>query len=795
MIWRIALDNAVAARIALAMQVIALAAGLIVTTVLATLVQPLRAGGVPGARCADDAGWLALEERSGQLRERFSVSELERVAEGARTFSLMRVATLGVPVQLGDERIGDKATFVDPEIFKAVCIDLTTGRAPSSSRGDDPEVVVRGGLLRNANGRPLRVGLLDVRPVGMTGDFAGFSLANPDEQVWLPWWHAPAAGFDIRSTDMAVTRALIVARLGASHAQIQNELREILAREQGAFGDAAALTSSRSVVVDASSAQALQRFAVLLASVGAAIVALLIGNLALYQSGRQAPFERLAYTLSAVGATPAHIAIIAFAEPIIVAALSCALALGLAPYARAALSIFADSSNVSSALAATTMPLATVLVASGLVGFCIGAFRWLAYDRKRRSAKISRGGAAQRFAPYLIIVETLLAAGTVALAAMGVLAYRSAVPTAFGYDVGDVRVYQVDGSNGVDHPQMAARARQAIDAIGAAGHDLQVAVSSNLLPIGTDAIETAVVSIDNGKVQTKINRIAGDFFGVLRMRVQAGRPLGSDVGATGALEPSEIVVNRALNAAGTGQFGTPLGLRTLYIDEKKEPPLVIPVGWVDEVSSGTNAPDAQRRLSPMAYLPLTRVHWGIPSVYVWVRHPHGADSATVDRAVRAGIADLLPSAHIAKTWTGEALLDSVLLRERAFAWLFGLAAIGASAIAAMGLLGLVTLIAQQRRIEFAVRLAVGTSRQAITAGFALSIAIPVTIGILIATAAAIVGAPHVKQYLSGADPQPALAMLVASAVVVAAFCAAIARQLWSIFDQDLMVLLRAPGEA
>jgi putative ABC transport system permease protein len=146
------------------------------------------------------------------------------------------------------------------------------------------------------------------------------------------------------------------------------------------------------------------------------------------------------------------------------------------------------------------------------------------------------------------------------------------------------------------------------------------------------------------------------------------------------------------------------------------------------------------------------------------------DPLALAAAVQAEARRLDPGVLIGSIATLDTIVDRAIAPWRFSAWVFTLFALLAFALSTMGLFSTVNLDAAERRREFAIRVAMGADRRAITGAVLRAASVRVAAGIALGVVAAAVGTRALRSLLYGVEPIDAMTyavVLVLVAVVVA----------------------------
>jgi putative ABC transport system permease protein len=271
--------------------------------------------------------------------------------------------------------------------------------------------------------------------------------------------------------------------------------------------------------------------------------------------------------------------------------------------------------------------------------------------------------------------------------------------------------------------------------------------------------------------------VSPGYFSALEVPIVAGRGLtAADTSAAPRVGlVSEAFVARFLG--GRNPIGMRLELPRMQFrpgpaaQVEADPPLEI-VGVVRQVkaSADETIPTAH------VYVPLAQNAWWRASLIV---RPRDGDAAALTAAVRAAVARVDRQVAVARIRTMATIADDATARPRFRAVVVGAFAALALVLATVGVFGVLSLLVQQRRREFGVRIALGASRQSVI-GLVLGHATRITLAGLIAglALAAMLGRllAALIHPVTPLDPVTFAVVPIVAALTAAAACAAPAWQ-------------------
>lgn len=258
---------------------------------------------------------------------------------------------------------------------------------------------------------------------------------------------------------------------------------------------------------------------------------------------------------------------------------------------------------------------------------------------------------------------------------------------------------------------------------------------------------------------SKFTWVSPGYFETVGTRLIAGRGFTVDDRANGA---KVAVVNETF----VRQFvpgGSPLGKRFRSAGEPGYPEAEYEIVGV---CRDTRYFDLRETPPPQSYAPIAQHPAQGPwtSVYVRTAAPTGA----IEKAIRQRLASSHPAYGVEFRLTETDIRDA-LVRERLLAALSGFLAILATALAAVGLYGVIAYIASWRRKEVGIRMVLGASRAGIVRLFLLEAGVLVGFGVLTGVPGALVFARVARSLLFGVrtDSAPLYGEAVAILLVVA----------------------------
>jgi predicted permease len=270
------------------------------------------------------------------------------------------------------------------------------------------------------------------------------------------------------------------------------------------------------------------------------------------------------------------------------------------------------------------------------------------------------------------------------------------------------------------------------------------------------------------------NAVGPDYFRVLGIGVASGRDFAA---VDDAYAAKVAVVNESFVRAYLGGR-PPLGVR-IGVDR--------PEYRIVGVVRDARLIHVREPAAPTWYIPYEQ-RSGLKHLDLVVRTNGDPAGAVAD--VRAAVAAVDPRVALFETRSQQAQIDDLLVTERILAQLVTVCAAIATALASLGLYGLLTFVVSQRRREIGLRMALGGDRAAVVRAVALDVGRAAVAGLLIGSTGAILLARQIDALLYGLAPIDAVSVAGAAGVMAAAVVAGAAWPLRRALRIDPAIALR-----
>jgi putative ABC transport system permease protein len=324
----------------------------------------------------------------------------------------------------------------------------------------------------------------------------------------------------------------------------------------------------------------------------------------------------------------------------------------------------------------------------------------------------------------------------------------------------------------------AARVTRSFDDMArrlSAGPGIAAAALTSIAPLGREGTTNGLVA--EGKVYDpsdavngQLHMIAGDYLGVMRIPLVAGRtftdadrreaPLVMLLNETAArrLFPGENALGKRVSCCEQGAGGTPI--------------LKLVVGIVGDVRAfGPNEEAPPQFYLPMAQAPPVAWTWIQRSMTV-VARARDLEPAALTGVLRTAVREVDPTVPLYNVATMEQRLATRMAPTRFNTILMLVLGTVGVLLAAVGIYGVITYVVAQRHREIAVRVALGaTARDVVRLVIAQGMR-PVVLGIAIGTLVALAASRVLASHVFGITTRDPLTMTVVIVVLIVVALAA-----------------------
>jgi len=257
------------------------------------------------------------------------------------------------------------------------------------------------------------------------------------------------------------------------------------------------------------------------------------------------------------------------------------------------------------------------------------------------------------------------------------------------------------------------------------------------------------------------NEIAPDYFRTMKMPLLLGREF-SEGDAEGA--PLVAIVNETFAKRYFGD-GNPIGRRFGFRAMNKPDALEI-IGVVKDslyaqMRQGTTTEDNET--PRMVYTPYTQsTELNEMTLYVRVA---GANTATIPEQLRQIVRRADPAMPVFELQPMEQTVDEALFNERMLALLSASFGLLATALAAIGLYGVMSYTVSRRTREIGIRIALGAERTSVLWLVLKEVALLMVVGIAVGIPAALGLSRYVRSQLYGIEPSDPMTIIIAALIL------------------------------
>jgi predicted permease len=709
--------------------IVSLATGVAASSAIFELSDALLLRPAPGVR--DSAALVDIaRSTNGSGDGPMAYPTFRFLRENARSFEGMAGTTEPTPLSLTDDNTTDRVwgQLVSWNYFDVLGIQPQAGRFFRPDEDTVPEarpaVVISARLWHQrfgsnpaAVGATVHINRVPFTVVGVTQErFDGASVIAGD--MWIPMamvGTALGSGFGDALTNKDLEWLRAVGRLtpGAGMLAAQSELNTLLGTFRTMTPEVPAshgVTLARATRVPGHNRwMALAAFFGLLTLIANGLLAIACSNVGGMLLARATTRRREMATRLAVGASRGQILRLLLVENLVLFAAAGLAALPLAGLCLAAIRASLDGLPFPLHL---ELSLSTRMLGFGAGVSCVaGVIFGLAPARLILSTRLSealRGGAAtptrerQRLRHLLVVGQIALSLGVIVTAGLFVRTLRAAAAVDLGYQTRNVDIVPVDaaliGATASRTVVVADDIAERVGRIGgveAVGYARMIPMVSGNLRLGRVVLPSSTSATDAVR-DAQWDTVSPGYFSAVNLNLLQGRAFTA-MDREG--QPPVAIVNATFaRLAFPGESA--IGRRFLRADgSSDEGPEYEIAGVVENAKYQTVTEAAQ----PFVYVPFAQQP--ATSVQLFVRRSSDAPVAREIRAAVGSVDRYLPVAvHSFEEQVGFGLLP-----QRLAAWVSGgVGALGV-VLSALGLYGLAVFVVEQRRREFAIRLALGAT--------------------------------------------------------------------------------------
>ena len=370
----------------------------------------------------------------------------------------------------------------------------------------------------------------------------------------------------------------------------------------------------------------------------------------------------------------------------------------------------------------------------------------------------SRFGAARLLVAMQVAVAVLLLAG----ATLFTRSLRNLHSIPLGFHAENLVLFDVaPGRNGYDELRGNRFYARLLEGLKQTPGVLGASLSKQRLISGWMSNGSVLVEHSGKRANSTFNFVGPDFLSLMGMRMMMGRGIEPrDMSPS----PRVAVINETLARRRFGD-GSPVGRRFRWnFGEKLE---VEVIGVVNDARY-----DRLRGQPPATiYAPYTQTPFGWPEEMSFEVRTAG-DARRMIPAIRRTVAGIDPMLPLMEVKTQEAQIADSLSEERLFATLVGLFSAIATALAAVGLYGMVAYSVSSRTREIGVRMALGAGRFTVLYMLLGQVAGTIAFGLAAGLAGAWALTRIVESQLYGVTPHDLVSLAAAAAGVLAVGLAA-----------------------
>jgi predicted permease len=381
----------------------------------------------------------------------------------------------------------------------------------------------------------------------------------------------------------------------------------------------------------------------------------------------------------------------------------------------------------------------------------------------KEGAPSSRSGGRFGLTRALVAVQIAAALLLVSGAALFTRSLDKLRALPLGFDQRNVILFGVSPAlNGYDEArgnELFARLRERLAAVpGVAG----VSLSTASLISGSFGIGSFRIEGETTEHYSDINCVGPDFLETMRIPIAMGR----GIEPRDLTSPQRVAVISETTARKYFGAGSPVGKRFHWMNKRDWDYQVIGVARDAKYSR------LRGEFPVTVYLPYTQNPGGRPGQMLFAVRTAISPGA-VAPAIRAVVREFDRMLPVVGLKTLEEQIDESLLQERLSAFLVSLFGVVTTALACIGLYGLVSYSVTSRTREIGLRMALGASRAGVLRMILKQVAVVTVVGLAMGIPAAFAVKRFIRSLLFGVEPaDPASLAFACVAILAAALFAA-----------------------